>query len=161
VTGRYFKKDPVGLLAGLNVHVYGYSSPLRFVDPYGLSSDFGYDICARVPSVCDDDGPKLPGEGLKPPGDCTQSYYDYLVKTKTELCGKRRGCRDNDECPVLLEKYNNGVRCLNIRRKIMNHCFRGGDKRHQIEAVNVIVNIAVCKGMLGKCVCPYTLEDQT
>ena len=35
-TGRYLRKDPIGLYGGVNVYSYALNSPLRYFDPMGL-----------------------------------------------------------------------------------------------------------------------------
>lgn len=36
-TGRYIQSDPIGLQGGVNLYLYAYASPLKVVDPLGLS----------------------------------------------------------------------------------------------------------------------------
>jgi RHS repeat-associated protein len=36
--GRYIEKDPIGMWAGVNLYSYVGNKPLKYIDPFGLSS---------------------------------------------------------------------------------------------------------------------------
>ncbi|MEQ1596009.1 MAG: RHS repeat-associated core domain-containing protein [Casimicrobium sp.] len=85
--GRYTKSDPLGLLGGMNLWLYGNASPLRFTDPFGLEATKEKTPLCRdgdcpVPYEPSDNGPK-PG-GADPPSRAKDKGYERWIEKCAE-----------------------------------------------------------------------------
>jgi RHS repeat-associated protein len=95
-----------------------------------------------------------PGEGIEWPGDCNEDYLNHLQKQKGLLCDVPRRChKRNETCQNVEAKMLAGYQCRAIRLKIMDECFRGGDKLHREELKNVNDVLSKC-GVIALKVCP-------
>jgi RHS repeat-associated protein len=80
--GRYVQSDPVGLSGGLSTYAYVGSSPLKYVDPYGLSSLI-FDPLAHTLTVVNGEGqalekfPAANNAQRSSRGPWPQGIYDY------------------------------------------------------------------------------------
>jgi RHS repeat-associated protein len=77
-----------------------------------------------------------PGQGMRPPGDCTKVQYANLRGAVEKYCkdvGKlscQRWFLKWWTCTSLSDNANKLADCANAQRKLMNACFRGGDSDH-------------------------------
>jgi RHS repeat-associated protein len=84
--GRYTRSDPLGLLGGMNLWLYGNASPIKFTDPFGLEAKEKPPLCrdgdCPVPYEPSDDGPK-PG-GADPPTRAKDKGYERWIEKCAE-----------------------------------------------------------------------------
>ncbi|WP_130390117.1 hypothetical protein [Cupriavidus agavae] len=67
-----------------------------------------------------------------PPGDCDDDEYTKLKTYVDQSCKTgQQYCKASDTPALLASKRDALQICANARRKMMNVCFRGGDKIHQ------------------------------
>jgi hypothetical protein len=95
--------------------------------------------------------PPVPGEGLSPPGDCTQEQYDNLrneVKESKAEVGKLGACQDGDSPSLLKRKGDVWLRQAVARSRLDQTCFRGGDAGHQEANANCWRHAGRCQKML-------------
>jgi hypothetical protein len=94
-----------------------------------------------------------PGQGIQWPGDCDGDYLKHLQEQKDALCDVPRRCHKRGEtCENVQAKMLAGYQCRDIRMKIMNECFRGGDEEHRQELETVEGTLAAC-GLIALKVC--------
>ena len=83
-----------------------------------------------------------------PPGDCDNDEYTKLKTNVDQSCKTgQQYCKAGDSATLLASKRDALQVCANARRKIMNVCFRGGDKIHQREWVKVVQQVDICNGL--------------
>lgn len=83
-----------------------------------------------------------------PPGDCDDDEYTKLKTNVDQSCKTgQQYCKAGDIPAVLASKRDALQICANARRKIMNVCFRGGDKAHQRDWVKVVQQVNICNGL--------------
>jgi len=155
----------------LNRYAFVTGRPLNLVDPFGLDGiDATLDIwlirgvgglmCAIPVPIAQavgvgiimltlsGDTPKtqtLPGEGLAPPGDCGQGYYDFLKEQKELICNQPRACSKSlGNCSDIISNLALNNACVKARDDVMKKCFRGGDKRHQKERESARKSVTNC-----------------
>ena len=81
---------------------------------------------------------RVPGDGMVPPGDCTQNNYDQLsqavaaAKQGVNALGR---CRNADNCNEITQKTAAVNTEINARVALGAACFKGGDSGH-IEQTN-------------------------
>jgi RHS repeat-associated protein len=92
---------------------------------------------APMPLPCPGDcGPQYPGEGMKPPGDCSVDRYKELREAVVAACKKGKILSCIPKCTTDRQRSINQVRlvainaCIAAREALDNECFRGGDKGH-------------------------------
>ncbi|MFP4124890.1 MAG: DUF4157 domain-containing protein [Coleofasciculus sp.] len=102
----------------------------------------------------------VPGDGMKPPGDCSWAKYHALAaavdatKKVTSQLGK---CRETDDCPTLATKIAAVTAEIAARTAINATCFRGGNKTHRdqvTEKNNMMMN---CYRYFDASNCPQRL----
>ncbi|WP_177219934.1 MULTISPECIES: DUF6531 domain-containing protein [unclassified Cupriavidus] len=83
-----------------------------------------------------------------PPGDCDDDAYTKLKTNVEQACKTgQQYCKAGDS-PILLASKRDALQvCANARRKMMNVCFRGGDKIHQREWAKVVQQVDICNGL--------------
>ncbi len=165
----------------LNRYAFVTGRPISFVDPFGLDAltateiwllrGIGGATCvipipgARVAGMSiimlslsgDTSKTKaLPGEGLAPPGDCNQGYYDFLKSHKEFVCNKPRSCSLNrrESCSEILINLHLSNACVKARDDMMKTCFRGGDQRHQKERQTARKSVFNCIAQAAMNSCP-------
>jgi hypothetical protein len=76
----------------------------------------------------------LPGDGIKPPGDCDWPTY-LSLKTSVEVAkaivGTLGGCSRKDTCLQLATRIAAFATELIERDYLMVMCFKGGDSEHR------------------------------
>ena len=83
-----------------------------------------------------------------PPGDCDDDEYTKLKTNVDQSCKTgQQYCKAGDSPALLVSKRDALQACANARRKIMNVCFRGGDKAHQRDWVKVVQQVDICNGL--------------
>lgn len=83
-----------------------------------------------------------------PPGDCDDDKYTKLKTNVDQSCKTgQQYCKAGDSAALLASKRDALQVCANARRKIMNVCFRGGDKAHQRDWVKVVQQVDICNGL--------------
>ena len=99
-TGRFLQQDLLGVdpvgeklnpfnptgqyQDGANTYEYVYSDPVTYWDPLGLKGK-------TEPETPEE--PKYPGDGMEPPGDCTQKEYGALDLAQDLACAKPFSCK--------------------------------------------------------------------
>jgi hypothetical protein len=81
---------------------------------------------ARMKGEAQDSGGKKP--------TCSDSVYKELkaaVDYKCKLIGDR-SCKGNQDCSLLMENLEKNIACYEARRKIMDTCFDGGNRIHDV-----------------------------
>ena len=75
--------------------------------------------------------PKIPGEGLKSPGDCTIGRHAQLQARKNLVCNEGPKCTSLSD-PVQIDlRIARLMECYSARVRLMSECFRGGDANHR------------------------------
>jgi len=73
----------------------------------------------------------LPGEGLDPPGDCTKDVHRSMQNDVKGACTDIPSCRNMTDVKEVDKTINDIRKCMNMRKRIMDECFRGGDADHR------------------------------
>lgn len=90
---------------------------------------------------------RLPGDGMKPPGDCDWPTYLSLklsVETAKAIVGMLGGCSEGDSCLQLAARIAAFATELTEREFLMVMCFKGGDSEHRGEANERFRNMEEC-----------------
>lgn len=97
-------------------------------------------------------GPPLPGDGLKPPGDCTPQQYAALVAAKVGTCDVGPSCKTTD-CATATAALARLQACVAARLAVMVQCFRGGDQIHKDQLDDTEKAVVNCACTVAR-VCP-------
>jgi len=99
-----------------------------------------------TPAMAATSKPPLPGEGMKPPGDCTQTQYDTLKLAVDTYCKSGPSCKGTD-CAQLTQALTRLQNCAAAREAIMVQCFKGGDQIHvdELDAARRAVDNCACR----------------
>lgn len=86
-----------------------------------------------------------PGDGMRPPGDCSLADYAVLwgsVETAKAVVNGLGGCRAGDDCLRLAFKIAAVSAEIAARIAMMVTCFRGGDTYHrgEVDRKNTMLN---------------------
>ncbi len=101
-----------------------------------------------------------PGDGMKPPGDCSDLEYKALraaVEATKKVKGQLGGCSNKDDCPTLATKIAAIAAELSARTVIMTKCFRGGNRKHREHITQLNNNMMRCYRNFDKYKCPQEL----
>jgi RHS repeat-associated protein len=193
--GRFLGRDPLYGF-GRNLYQYVLSSPLKFMDPFGLAPVIGAVVpcdpgdiadatqqCAKLgglrKAICFYEGSVIRQVGnttietefhgvaafCANTGDCSAEQYVELRDWVSVFCKTlSRSCKGiNCPCLNLADKiitcaklYGltfNAQMCKQARTKIMNDCFKGGDKPHKDEVANAQKVVDACNQKLADCQC--------
>jgi hypothetical protein len=107
---------------------------------------------------------RLPGDGMKPPGDCSPFKYVPLraaVEAAKKVVNAGGKCRAGDSCVVLAGKIAAIATEIAARVALNGKCFKGGDTEHRGEVqarVNMMNN---CYEYFVKNNCPTYLAIAT
>ncbi|MFK5970989.1 MAG: RHS repeat-associated core domain-containing protein [Candidatus Marithrix sp.] len=164
----------------LNRYVFVTGRPVSFVDPFGLNAlttaeiwlrGIGGAACvipipgARVAGMSiimlslSGDTLKtqaLPGEGLVPPGDCNQGYYNFLKSHKDFIYNQPRACSPMrvESCSDILINLHLNNACVKARDDLMKQCFKGGNKVHQKQKADTRTSVFKCIAQAARNSCP-------
>jgi RHS repeat-associated protein len=98
--------------------------PLPFIPSQDTKTETETETCA-------DTSTPYPGEGLRPPGDCTKQRYKELHDAYKNACKGKLSCRTGQNNSKMWEETLNRLdNCISARKQIKDECFRGGDRAH-------------------------------
>ena len=95
---------------------------------------------------------RWPGDGIKPPGDCSWAVYialKFAVDVAKSAVAALGGCKGTDSCALLLTKIAALTAEIAARVTIMTKCFRGGDDIHRRELNNKVNALIKCWRFFG------------
>jgi hypothetical protein len=97
-------------------------------------------------------GPDYPGDGIKPPGNCSSAQLDVLEAEKRDLCENKTKnpleCKGTDCLQDINQKISNRQACIAKRLEIMFTCFNGGDERHWNPIKENLKGLKNCQGCM-------------
>ena len=80
-------------------------------------------------------------------GSCAPENIDVLKQYQEQYCQGAAMCTSGtDELDVVKLRERNKI-CLDLRIRIMDTCFAGGDEKHRREALDVLRNYRSCQGI--------------
>ena len=90
--------------------------------------------------------PILPGEGMKPPGDCEPGDYAALRGAVLSECkgAGGRGCDSTMGLDQIEENIAQNARCIAARRTLDTTCFKGGDQSHRDQLQEAVSSLMNC-----------------
>ncbi len=96
-----------------------------------------------------------PAPPQAPPGDCTAEQHRQLHEAVDLECkGKKLKCNATQSCDTLRDHFSQFQRCINARSTIMDRCFRGGDKKHQLRLAETESGAQECLRLMALKHCP-------
>jgi Domain of unknown function (DUF4157)/Novel toxin 16 len=107
---------------------------------------------------------RWPGDGMTPPGDCSQSKYRALrsaVENAKEAVSALGSCSGNDSCEVLAAKIAAITTEIAARVALDASCFRGGDNGHRTQVQDKINALNRCYEKFQKKTCDDRLKQLT
>lgn len=95
------------------------------------------------------------------PCDCSDIEKAALQREVENNCkgGIMKKCTEADNCPTLVSKENQFVKCMNVRIKINTKCFKGGDAGHQAQVQQTINGMINCQAIATR-KCKPEVEKQ-
>jgi len=143
------------LRLGQSIPAYPGSSAAVDLDPSlapekATPSLYVMQFLVRVQKTCGEvfEGIVAAFDKSTPPGDCDDDEYTKLKANVDQSCKTgQQYCKAGDSSALLTSKRDALQVCANARRKIMNVCFRGGDKAHQRDWVKVVQQVDICNGL--------------
>ncbi|WP_281222260.1 RHS repeat-associated core domain-containing protein [Photobacterium sanguinicancri] len=112
VLAQYIERDPIGIVGGLNVFSYASSSPLNYIDPYGLSKKkkiIEIIVCLVV-NCSDGDFDKI---------DSTRGRTDQGQKTEQVREKDKRKTKPNNNSFIPLDIFD--MTCATAAEACRNH----------------------------------------
>ncbi|MGB3691420.1 MAG: hypothetical protein WA865_08065 [Spirulinaceae cyanobacterium] len=101
-----------------------------------------------------------PGNGMEPPGDCSDLKYEALllaVEASKKVVSNLGGCREDDDCPTLATKIAAIAAELAARTARETTCFRGGNDKHKRHIQQVNNMMMRCYRYFDDSKCPQEL----
>jgi hypothetical protein len=106
---------------------------------------------------------RWPGDGMKPPGDCSWAEY-IALKIAVDLAkaafSALGGCKGTDSCAVLLAKIAAVSAEIAARLFLMVKCFKGGDADHREQLNNKVNALINCYEFFAKNDCLRKLAEE-
>lgn len=90
----------------------------------------------------------FPGDGISPPGTCNWSKYNALHADYKIHCHGLIGCKPNFKCAALRYAREKFRTCMISRHRLMTICFKGGDRKHDIERSSVLNGELRCEELM-------------
>jgi Domain of unknown function (DUF4157)/Novel toxin 16 len=103
---------------------------------------------------------RLPGDGMRPPGDCGWPQYIELrlsVETAKAITDTLGGCSPGDSCERIALKIAAWSAEIAAREAMAITCFKGGDTGHQEQIRNKIIAFNNCVTAFSGSNCPPEL----
>lgn len=107
---------------------------------------------------------RWPGDGMTPPGDCSQSKYHALrsaVENAKAAVSSLGSCSANDSCEVLASKIAAITTEIAARVALDASCFRGGDNGHRTQVQDKINALNRCYAQFQRKTCDDRLKQLT
>jgi len=103
---------------------------------------------------------RLPGDGMKPPGDCTkQEHFVLSAAVKAaEVATRGAGCNEADTCVTLAPKIVAFATEITARVAVAAKCFKGGDTGHQTQIRNKMKALNNCVELFESQKCKDKLD---
>jgi hypothetical protein len=164
--GRYIQPDPLGFIDGPNVYNYVLENPIAYLDPTGRQASSAclagglYNPACEIGMatdalrLCIAAGAALIAASSNT-GSCSASYYRFLRDAVNKGCKPRpKSCEAGESCAWTQARITQFNACADARKRIMDACFNGGDKRHGRAYTRERLDANLCQGLLPVCTSP-------
>jgi hypothetical protein len=86
------------------------------------------------------------------PGDCSAEYHAKLQDGVDRACKPSpRECIPGESCDEMRRKLATFTACADARKRLMDICYKRGDKRHQAEWKRRLQSAQTCVGLMPTC----------